>query len=344
MQASIQKIIDIKPIENADSIEKAYVLGWQVVVKKGEFKPGDSCVFITIDSILPPKPEFEFLAKNKYRVRTIKLRGELSQGIIFPLSILPTGAIYETARGILIPQTIPYKEGGDVSEILGVTHYEKPVPGGFNQGDTKGNFPPWFPKTDEERIQNVPEVLDELRGKSYAITEKCDGTSCSIYFNRGEFGVCSRNMEKKDSEGSVYWQMAKKYDLENKLKMLGRSLAIQGELCGPGIQKNHLGLKELDLFVFNIFDIDEGKYLSTPQLLVMIQVLGLKPVPMVEMGQGFAYDLESLLEKAKGKYRDTQNDREGIVVRAMYGDYSEKMRSRISFKVLNNDFLLKEKE
>jgi len=336
MQASIQKIIDIKPIENADSIEKAYVLGWQVVVKKGEFKPGDLCVFITIDSIVPDKPEFAFLAKEKFRIRTIKLRGELSQGITFPMSILP---VDEDSK-------IPFlwHEGQDVSETIGVTHYEKPVPGGFNQGDTKDNFPPWFPKTDEERIQNVPEVLDELRGKSYVITEKCEGTSSSIYLNRGEIGVCSRNMEKKDSEGSVYWQMAKKYDLENKLRNLGRNLAIQGELCGPGIQKNRLGLKEPDLFVFNIFDIDDGKYLSWPMQQQLVVSLGLNKVPVVQFGEGFSFTLEELLEKAKGKYAGTQNDREGIVVRAMYGDFSAKMRSRISFKVLNNDFLLKEKE
>lgn len=330
MLASIQKVVDIRPIENADKIEKAYVLGWQVVVEKGKHKVGELVVFIAIDSIVPDRPEFAFLAKEKFRIRTIKLRGELSQGIIFPATILPD----KKWRGA----------GDDVSELLGVTHYEKPVPGGFNQGDTKGNFPPWFPKTDEERIQNVPEVLEELRGKSYVITEKCDGTSCSIYFYRGEFGVCSRNMEKKDSEGSVYWQMAKKYDLENKLRNLNRNLAIQGELCGPGIQKNRLGLKEPDLLVFNIYDIDDGKYLSWPMQQQLVASLGLRKVPTVQFGEGFSLTLEQLLEKAKGKYAGTENDREGIVVRAMYGDFSAKMRSRISFKVLNNDFLLKEKE
>lgn len=332
MLASIQKIIDIQPIENADSIEKAYVLGWQVVVKKGEFKVGDLVVFITIDTIVPDRPEFEFLRKDKFRIRTIKLRGTLSQGIIFPLSILPTYAVWE--------------EGYDVSVALDIKHYEKPAPreGGFIQGDTKGNWPPFFPHTDEERIQNVPEVLDELRGKSYVITEKCDGTSCTIYFNRGEFGACSRNFEKKDSEFSVYWQMARKYDLENKLKSLGRNLAIQGEICGPGIQKNHLGLKECDLFVFDIYDIDDGKYLSYPIQQQLVVSLGLNKVPVVQLGEGFSFTLDELLERAKGNYNNTNNYREGIVVRAMYGDFSEKMRSRISFKVLNNEFLLKEKE
>lgn len=335
MLASIQKILDVKPVENADSLDKVYVLGWQVVAKRGEFKTGDLCVYISIDSIVPDKSEFAFLAKEKFRVRTIKLRGELSQGIVFPMSILPDNKEFEHF----------YEVGADVSEILGVKHYEKPVPNeGFNQGDTKGNWPLYFPHTDEERIQNVPEVLDELRGKSYIITEKCDGTSCSIYFNRGEFGVCSRNFEKKDSEGSAYWQMVHKYDLEEKLKKLSRNLAIQGELCGPGIQKNKLGLKELDLFVFDIFDIDEGKYLSWPMQQQLVVSLGLNKVPVVEFGEGFRYDLEELLERAKGKYHGTENYREGIVVRAMYGDFSEKMRSRISFKVLNNEFLLKEKE
>jgi RNA ligase (TIGR02306 family) len=333
MQASIQRILEVKPVENADSLDKVYVLGWQVVAKRGEFKAGDLAVYVSIDSILPPRPEFEFLAKSHYRVKTIKLRGELSQGIVFPLSILP-------------PLThLQYKLGQDVTETLEVKHYEKPVPNeGFNQGDTKGNWPPFFPHTDEERIQNVPEVLDELRGKSYIITEKCDGTSCTIYFNRGEFGVCSRNFEKKDSEGSVYWQVARKYDLENKLKNFGPNIAIQGELCGPGIQKNKLGLKEHDLFVFDIYDIDDGKYMAWPKQNSYIVSLGLNKVPIVEYGEGFHYTLEELLEKAKGQYAGTNNHREGIVVRAMYGDFSEKMRSRISFKVLNNEFLLKEGE
>ena len=341
MLASIQKILDVQPVENADSLDKVYVLGWQVVAKRGEFKAGDSCVYIGIDTIVPDKPEFAFLAKEKFRIRTIKLRGELSQGIVFPLSILPPPCKEACLNDCSF--SYDYKVGQDVSETLGVTHYEKPVPAGLG-GENKSNFPPYFPKTDEERIQNVPEVLDELRGKSYVITEKCDGTSCTIFFNRGEFGVCSRNMEKKDTEGSVYWQMTRKYDLENKMKKWGKNIAIQGEVCAPGIQKNRLGLTEAKLFVFNVFDIDDGKYMTAPQMWQIIKMFELEAAPMVEFGEGFHYDLPQLLEKAKGKYHGTDNDREGIVVRAMYGDFSEKMRSRISFKVLNNDFLLKEKE
>jgi RNA ligase (TIGR02306 family) len=346
MLASIQKIIDIQPIENANAIEKAYVLGWQVVAKKGEFKVGDMVVYIQIDTVVPDKPEFAFLAKEKFRIKTIKLRGTLSQGIIFPLSILPVEPYVkgETEQTHTISLARDWKEGDDVSKVLEVTHYEKPVPGGFNQGDTKGSFPRLFPKTDEERIQNVPEVLNELRGKSYYISTKCDGTSCTIYFNRGKFGVCSRNMEKKDSEGSVYWQMARKYDLEKKMREWGANIAIQGEICGPGIQKNKLGLTEYTLFVFDVYDIDDGKYLPVSRMFQLVTMFDLNRVPLVQMGEGFLYNQEQLLEMAKGKYIGTENDREGIVVRAMNGDFSEKLRNRISFKVLNNDFLLKEKE
>jgi RNA ligase (TIGR02306 family) len=331
MLASIQRILDVQPVENADALDKVKVLGWQVVAKRGEFKVGDLCVYIQIDTIVPDKPEFAFLAGNKFRVRTIKLRGCLSQGIVFPLSILPN------------PTPISWVEGEDVSETLGVTHYEKPVSAQLG-GENKGNFPPFIPKTDEERIQNIPAVLDELRGKQYIITTKCDGTSCTIFFKDGEFGVCSRNNMKKESDNSVYWRVAKKYDLEAKLRKFNRNFAIQGEICGPGIQKNKLGLTEIDFFVFDVFDIDEGKYLPAYQMLSITQVMELKKVPIDEMGQGFPYSLEQLLEKAKGKYHDTQNDREGIVIRSITGDFSERLRDRISFKVLNNDFLLKEKE
>ena len=338
MLASIQKIIDIKPIENADTIEKAYVLGWQVVVKKDEFKSGDLCVFITIDSILPDRPEFAFLAKSKFRVRTIKLRGALSQGIIFPTSVLPFG--WRLGSGTDFNNEV----GQDVSEILGVTHYEKPVPGGFNQGESMRNFPSFIPKTDEERLQNVPEVINEMTGRDYIITTKCDGTSCTIFLKDDEFGVCARNFQKKESDESAYWQMARKYDLEDKLRKFGRNLAVQGEICGPGIQKNKLNLKEPDLFVFDIYDIDEGKYIPASQSLGLIASMGLKTVPVDKIGKEFHLDVDELLRIARGVYEGTQNFREGIVVRAFNGGFSETLRNRISFKVLNNEFLLKEKE
>ncbi|HEX9972761.1 MAG TPA: RNA ligase (ATP), partial [bacterium] len=141
--ATIQKIKNLEPIPEADKIEKATVLGWQLVVKKGDFKVGDHCVYCEIDSVLPEKPEYEFLRPRKFRIKTAKLRGQISQGIAFPI-----GAIKELAN-------VEIKEGLDVTEIIGVQKYEPP-PAVMMSGQVKGGFPGFIPKTDEMRIQSVP--------------------------------------------------------------------------------------------------------------------------------------------------------------------------------------------
>ena len=105
--ASIQKVIKLTPIEGADKIETATILGWEIVVKKDEYKVGELCSYIQIDTIVPEMPEYEFLRSRKFRVRTIKLRSQISQGLIVPL---PNGN---------------WKEGDDVTEILGVKKFEK---------------------------------------------------------------------------------------------------------------------------------------------------------------------------------------------------------------------------
>ena len=325
MIASIQKILDVLPVENADALDRVKVLGWQVVAKRGEFKVGDLACYVEIDSVLPDKPEFSFLAKMNFRVKTIRLRQCLSQGIVFDLSILPT---------------CDWQEGQDVSEILGVVHYEKHIPGHIG-GLIERNFPSFIPKTDEERMQNIPKVVDELYGKPYIITTKVDGTSCTIFHNNGEFGVCSRRNQMKEDDRSVYWRIVKKYDLENRLSGFEMNIALQGEIVGPGIQKNRLNLKEPDFLLFDVYDIDKGRYMNATECSEVRFSLGLRAVPTVELGQAFPYNAEQLLELAKGKYEGTENDQEGIVVRSFYGEYSERLHGRISFKVLNNDFLLK---
>jgi len=159
--ATIEKILDIQPIKNADKIEVATVRGWKVVVKKNEFKVGDWCIYIEIDSVLPPKPEFEFLANSKYRIKTRKMRNQISQGIVFPLSILP--------------HKMPFlSEGTDVTDILQITKYEPPIPAQLS-GISKGSFPSHSVKTDEERIQNLVENYEELKKETYIETEKLDG-------------------------------------------------------------------------------------------------------------------------------------------------------------------------
>jgi RNA ligase (TIGR02306 family) len=162
--ASIQKIKSLEPIEGADAIEKATVLGWQLAVKKGEFKVGDLAVYCEIDSLLPDRPEFAFLKPRGMRIRTIRLRGQVSQGICFPLSILP--------------EDIEPQEDMDVTEILGITKYEPPIPA-YLSGKVKGKFPSFIPKTDETRVQVLQKVLDKYQGISCYVSEKLDGSSAT---------------------------------------------------------------------------------------------------------------------------------------------------------------------
>lgn len=329
--ATIQKIISVESIENADAIEKVSVLGWQCVAKKGEFKTGDLCVYCEIDSILPDKPEFEFLRPRKFRIKTIKLRGVLSQGIVLPLSYLK----YDGEMS----------EGLDVTEIMGVVKYEPYIPPNMN-GEVWGERPYFVPKTDEFRIQSYPGTIQEFTNKEVYISTKVDGTSCSIYyfpdFER-KFGVCSRNLEIKEDEKVAYWKPVNKYDLKNKLEQLNKPLVLQGEITGPGIQKNHLMIKEIDIYIFDIWFIDERKYASMQEMIDLCSQLGLKTVPVDNICT-FNYSMEQLIEMAKGKYSGTQNNREGIVIRPTLPMKSAELGGRLSIKVLNNDYLLKDEE
>src|SRR3954468_14458051 len=219
--ASIQTVNGVEPIPNADAIEKIRVLGWWVVVKKGEHRAGDPVVYCEIDSLLPERPEFEFLRASSFkpaqtdpeggvvlpagfRVKTVKLRGQVSQGICFPLSVLPPGA--------------PTEEGADVTELLGVRKWEPPLPVGMG-GKVKGGFPGFLPKTDETRVQVLESVLERHRGKTFAVTEKLDGTSFTAFIREGVFGVCSRNlwMDETD-ESNLLVRVARRLKLEERLR------------------------------------------------------------------------------------------------------------------------------
>ena len=180
-------------------------------------------------------------------------------------------------------------------------------------------------------------MLDKLNGKPYYITTKMDGTSGIVYCIDGKIGCCSRNKEIKDEEGALYWLPVHKYGLKEKLANLGKNLVLTGEICGPGIQKNKLRMAEIEWFVFDVKDWDSQRYLPYEEAGKICSELGLSLVPLEEQGDNFGYTLEELLEKAKGKY-PSGLDKEGIVVRDLAAPKA------VSFKVLNNDALLKEKE
>ena len=217
--------------------------------------------------------------------------------------------------------------------------YEPPVTG-YKAGDAKGPFPIFLKKTDEMRVQSYMGVLNELEGKPYIITQKVDGTSATYFYHEWAFGVCSRNLEIMKSDTSIYWQMSEKYNIEQLLRKIslttGVSLAIQGEIVGPGIQKNRLNLKEKDLYLFNIYNIAHRVYLPHHLLSSLCNQFKIPKVPVVEEGDCFAHNLETLIEMADA-------NGEGIVVRPQTEIYSPILNGRLSFKVISPNYLLKTK-
>lgn len=336
--ASIQYVHDVTPIEGADRIECVHVLGWQCVAPKGQFKVGDLCVYMEVDSFLPICDEFEFLRASSYkkndvvgegfRLKTQKFRGQISQGLVQPLSILPDGK---------------YNIGDDVTNLLGIKKWEveETVTG---NGTIIGEFPSFINKTDELRIQSYPELIREMKeAGQYYITTKMDGSSVTMYLKDGHFGVCSRNKEFADDDKCPMWKFAHQYRIYSLLLEHGfKDIAIQGEFCGPGIQKNRLKLIRPQWYVFTIVDLVSGERFDFTDVVDICDLLGLEMVPIEEVRDSFKYDtVDELIERAKGKYV-TGNNKEGIVIRPTHTTYSSTISGPLSFKVLNNDYLLKE--
>lgn len=332
--SSVQKVKFVRPIAGADAIECVGVLGWECVSKVGEFREGDPCVYFEIDSLLPVEERYEFLRASSYRkdldrfrLRTVRLRKQLSQGLALPLGLFPE------ADGLPV--------GSDLTDILGVEKYEPPIPAQISGDARTFRWP--IPKTDETRVQQDEEhgFLDALSGRPYYIALKLDGTSCSYIIDPedGEYHACGRNYSYRRNPGHAFWAVDERYGIEAGLRSLGGHIAVQGEIVGPGIQCNKMGLKEFDFYVFNVVDARTRKRLDLDEALDVSARIGLRFVPILERGDSFSYSAADLLEMARGKYRDhfpgarDTQDREGIVIRSLCG--------KISFKAINNDFLLK---
>ncbi len=332
--ATIQRIKSLEPIPEADKIEKATVLGWQLVVKKGDFKVGDYCVYCEIDSMLPEKPEYEFLRPRKFRIKTVKLRGQISQGIAFPI------------HQIKELENVPISEGMDVTELLGIKKYEPP-PAVMTSGQVKGSFPGFIPKTDEMRIQSVPDVLTrpENVGQRCYITEKVDGTSATYYIRDSEFGVCSRNLELLETETNIHWMVARLHDIEGKLRKLHRNIAFQGEILGPKIQGNKYKLPGHQVLIYSIFDIDRFVYLNYEEFVALAREAGFETVPIIRDDYILGtHDVDGLVALSNDKsVLNPDIPREGIVIRPVVEAQDPEL-GRLSFKVVNPEFLLKYEE
>lgn len=359
--ASIQKVKAIKPIEGADRIEVVQVLNWDCVASKGEYKIGDMVIYFEIDSLLPDIPAFEFLRGsswsqklNKYKIRTHKFRGQISQGLV--ISVQKLTELYNQINHKAF-SFVDYDEGDDLTELLKIEKYEPPVSNG-PLGDIINHE--WYvPKTDEERIQVcaedvLPEYIKSEQGDWYA-SVKLDGTSCTVGLFEDMFLIGGRNQWYKGP--NMYTETVKKYITEEKLRAYrettGMYVVFQGELCGPGIQCNRLGLSEKDWFVFNVFTSDTGKMDSYTKcdLLNMLNIceyFGLKTVPLIPSEAKFNFktttDIDETVEKLL-KYVD------GVKYRTFFDDASpnqiaeglvfRKNDMTYSFKVISNKFLLK---
>lgn len=334
--ATIARIDQILPHPNADSLELANVRGWQVVTKKDEFKVGDRCVYCEIDSVMPDRPEFEFLRTRNFRIKTIKLRGELSQGICFPLSILDTDieSYAEFSKHFL--------DEDDVTNELGVTLYQATIPACLG-GDVEDAFPSFIPKTDCGRIQNHSWILYELSQLEWVATEKLDGSSCTIYWKNGSLHVCSRNWELCNDERNAFWQAVKSDGLIDKLK--DSPIALQGELLGPKIQGNRYGVKQPTLYFFDAYDMNEGCYLNFLDFMMVCDRLNVHIVPLEQMGVTLDQrSVSELLKSAEGKSNLMGSaEREGLVWKPMV-EITHPRIGRVSFKTISNAFLLKQKD
>lgn len=336
--ATIRVISQLKPIKGADLIEVAVIDGWEVVIKKGEFNVGDLCVYFEIDSWIPTELA-PFLSKGKEprvyrgvkgeRLKTIKLKGQISQGLVLPIGIL--GMDY-------VGDELNY----DVTELLNILKWEPEIPAQL-AGKLEGNFPSYIPKTDQERIQNYIRNMP-LEVNQWEVTEKLDGSSMTVYRARDiakmdgghRMGVCSRNYELKlEDTTNAFVATALKLQLFDKLHAYNLNVALQGELIGPGIQKNPYGLSELEYYIYDIFDIDKQRYYLPAERQSLCESIGLKHVPV------FAnYETDSrttvseLLTFAEGQSNlNPRTQREGLVFKNVINNES--------FKAISNAWLLK---
>ncbi|MBE5857760.1 MAG: 2'-5' RNA ligase [Lachnospiraceae bacterium] len=343
--ASIQRIHEIEPIEGADKIELAHVLGWQCVVNKGQFKPMDLAVYFEIDSFLPIRDEFEFMRGSSYRktdvmgegfrIKTMRFRGQISQGLLLPIDLFKE-----------IPTDIEL--GTDVTDLLEIKKWEieeKATTG----GTVIGNLPYDVPHTDEVRVQAEPDLIGEFTGLEYYISTKMDGSSHSVSIDENGFHVTGHNYEYKDDGKSAFYEFIKNRDISLKMQSYLEknglnSFTIQGEFCAPGIQKNRLKLTKPEWYVFTIRI--NGKRVGLNKMLEVCRELDLISVPIEEIDVDLPSkypNVEAILARADGEYPNGGR-KEGIVIRPTEPIFSERISAALSMKAVSNKYLMKNEE
>lgn len=354
MMAWIAKINRVEKHLGADSLDICTVGGWQCVTRIGDFKEGDLAVYGSIDSWIPNEI-FPALSKGKEpseyngvkgeRLRSVRLRGQLSQGLLLSIDSIEKEITLGECKYAF--RDVMWKEGEDVTELLGIQKWERPISPQI-AGLARGNFPSEVPKTDQERIQNLGRNLEQWCAdkEEWEVTEKLDGSSCTFYLDKENvFHVCSRNLDLKFDENNAFWQMAIKYDVENKMRNYGLvGFAFQGELIGNKVNGNIYKMSDIDFYVFDVFSAatptTPGTYLSAPNRINLCARFGLKHVPVIfpvyfEMCANNCTTIDSLLQMAEGKsIINPQVNREGLVFKNIKD-------LNVSFKAISNAWLLK---
>lgn len=358
--ASIQRVTKINPIENADSICVANILGWQIVCRIGEVKEGDLVVYAEIDSIIPDLPIFEDIKKitnGTMRIRTVRMRGQVSQGICFPLSILENfGTMTLEGGSYFVKDNTGNErdnwflhEGADVTDLIGIKKHEDVLPKEL-LGKSKGYMPSQIPKSDIYRVQTMQDVLNKYEGTLCYETEKVDGESITFYLKEDIFGVCSKIVDFIDTEDSVHWKMARQYGVEENLrayskvkgKNLGYNYSIQGEIIGEGIRSNKYKIKGQKVLIYNIFNIDKHRYLNYEEFIMTAGVLGLETVPVINDRLVLSNDIKELVALSNGRSLLYDTKREGIVVTPLIE--INDIIGRVIIKIISPEFLIKHGE
>lgn len=352
--ASIRRIDEIRPIEGADLIEIAVIGGWHVIVKKGEYHANDLAVYFEIDSWIPnalapflsgDKEPKEYNGVKGERLRSKKMRGVVSQGLLLSFSSIPL-KVYASENSstgeVYYFDEIVWNEGDDVTESFGIQKWEKPLSAQLS-GVAKGNFPTHIsPKTDAERIQNLTNRIQGWKDRDlkFEVTEKLDGTSFTyVRFKPNddhyESHVCSRNLSLEETEENLYWQIARKYDIINKVEALGLNVSIQGEIIGQNVQSGQFKIPP-ELRVFNIYDIENHGYMDPVRRNEIVEQLGLLHAPVIhrELSISDFNTVGEMIAFAEGKSVINGTEREGLVWKCTTDN-------TITFKTISNKWLLK---
>lgn len=336
--ATIEQIIKLDPIPNADSIELATILGWEVVVKLGTFNSGDYCVYIPIDTFVDTsKPWFNFLSKNintEFLIKTTKIRGVWSQGLIIPLDT--------QLKEFLLNNNIEFNNGIDIGQLIGVSKYYKDIHQLITEKSPLLKSPAFnFPidivsKTDEDNLKSKPKLITEFIGKRIYISKKLDGSSMTIIKLNDNIIICSRNcIVYSDSQ---MYKFAEDSGIINSLIGLKSNIAIQGEFCGPKINLNRLELDKHQFYVFNIKDLDTDEYYSLEKLKLTAKELNLELVPILEEFEfDNSWDIKKFQDYANNvKYG--KNIGEGIVIRPVNPIWSDLINKNLSCKIINQNY------